>query len=60
MVDAMGELFAQFKLAVEPGRAASTAGALGPFKDQLAGKKALILLCGSNIDAASFAQIMGV
>ncbi len=58
MVQAMGLLFSQFKVAVEPGGAASTAAALGPFRDRIAGKKALILLCGSNIDVATFSQIM--
>jgi threonine dehydratase len=58
MVDAMGLLFRELKLAVEPGGAASTAAALGPFREQIAGKRAAILLCGSNIDLRSFARLV--
>ena len=48
--DAMGVLFRDLKIAVEPACAASTAALCGPLKDRLAGKKVVLLLCGSNID----------
>jgi len=48
--DAMGVLFRDLKIAVEPACAASTAALCGPLNDRLAGKKVVLLLCGSNID----------
>jgi threonine dehydratase len=50
----MGLLFSQMKIAVEPACAATTAALLGPLRDELAGKKVLLLFCGSNIDWATF------
>ena len=58
IVGAMKTLFADLKIAAEPGGAASTAAALGPLRDRLAGKKSLILLCGSNIDLDTFTSIL--
>jgi threonine dehydratase len=56
---AMGRLFLQMKLAVEPACAATTAALFDPLRDELAGKKVLLLLCGSNIDWATFkAQVI--
>jgi threonine dehydratase len=57
MVDAMNLLYDEFRLAVEPGGAASTAAAIGPYRDQIEGKKVLIFLCGSNIDLGTFSRI---
>ena len=48
--DAMGTLFRDLKIAVEPACAASTAALCGPLNGSLAGKKVVLLLCGSNID----------
>lgn len=48
--DAMGVLFRDLKIAVEPACAASTAALCGPLNDRLAGKKVVLLFCGSNID----------
>jgi threonine dehydratase len=51
---AMHLLFLDRKLAVEPAAAAGLAALLGPLRDDLRGKRVGLLLCGSNIDAASF------
>jgi threonine dehydratase len=47
---AMGMLFREQKIAVEPACAASTAALFGPLKDRFTGKKVILILCGSNID----------
>lgn len=60
MCEAMALLFSELKLAVEPGGAASTAGALGPFRKQLEGKRVAIVVCGSNIDIGSFSRLLAV
>lgn len=52
---AMQVLFEQLKLAVEPACAAATAALLGPLRERLQGKRVGVLLCGTNIDAVSFA-----
>jgi len=46
------------KLAVEPAAGATLAAALGPLKAQLQGKKTGLVVCGANIDAASYAKIL--
>lgn len=53
---AMGLLFADMKLAVEPAGAAATAALCGPLRERLAGKRVGILVCGTNIDLATFAR----
>lgn len=58
MCEAMALLFCDLKLAVEPGGAASTAGALGPFREQINGKRVAIVVCGSNIDIGSFSRLI--
>lgn len=58
MIDAMGLLLRELKLVVEPGGAASTAAAIGPFRERIAGKRVAIVLCGSNIDLSSFTQML--
>ncbi len=47
---AMGMLFRDQKIAVEPACAASTAALFGPLRDRFDGKKVVLVLCGSNID----------
>lgn len=47
-------LFADGKLAVEPAGAATTAGML-QMRDQLAGKRVGLVVCGANVDAETFA-----
>lgn len=51
---AMGILFREMKIAVEPACAASTAALLGPLREQMAGKRIVLVMCGSNIDWDTF------
>ena len=57
--DAMRRLYNSFRLAIEPGGAASTAGAFGPLRERLAGKRVCLLVCGSNIDLSTFVATTG-
>ncbi len=52
---AMKLLFASAKLAVEPAGAAATAALCGPLRDRLAGRRVGLVVCGANIDPATFA-----
>jgi threonine dehydratase len=52
----MGFLFQRMKFAVEPACAASTATLMGPLRDDLAGKRVVLVFCGSNIDWGTFAE----
>jgi threonine dehydratase len=52
---AMMLLFRGAKLAVEPAGAAATAALVGPLRERLRGRRVGIIVCGSNIDPASFA-----
>lgn len=56
--EAMTLLFTDLKLAVEPGGVASTAAVAGPFRERLRGKRVAVVICGSNIDIASFSAFM--
>ena len=56
MQRAMGLLFADMKLAVEPAGAAATAALCGPLRERLAGRRVGIMVCGANIDIATFAR----
>ena len=51
---AMGLLFAEMKLAVEPAGAAATAALLGPLAGRLRGQRVGVIVCGTNIDARKF------
>ncbi len=53
---AMGFLFSSMSIAVEPACTASTAALLGPLRASLLGRRVLLLMCGSNIDWATFAK----
>ncbi len=53
---AMGTLFRDQKIAVEPACAASTAALFGPLRDRFDGQKVVLILCGSNIDWSSYAS----
>jgi threonine dehydratase len=53
---AMGILFRPMKIAVEPACAATTAALLGPLKNELSGKRIMLVMCGSNIDWATFEE----
>ena len=50
----MGFLFRAMKVAVEPACCASTAALLGPLRDELCGKRVMLVMCGSNIDWETF------
>jgi threonine dehydratase len=52
---AMAVLFRELKLAVEPGGAAAFAALMGPLGSSLQGKRVGVIVCGSNIDVATFA-----
>ncbi len=51
---AMGVLFLEIKLALEPAGAAATAALLGPLAEPLRGKRVAAIVCGANIDARTF------
>ncbi len=53
---AMGLLFREMKLAVEPAGAATTAALVGPLAAALRGKRVGVVVCGANTDVASFAS----
>lgn len=53
--DAMNLLFTDMKMAVEPACAATTAALAGPLRNRFAGKKVILVLCGSNIDWQTYA-----
>jgi threonine dehydratase len=46
------------KLAVEPAGAAAMSALLGPLRARLRGKRVACIVCGSNIDSASFARLI--
>ena len=56
MRSAMRVLFEELKLAPEPACAAATAALLGPLRDELAGKRVGVLLCGTNTDLATLSR----
>ncbi len=51
---AMGLLFRDMKLAVEPAGAAATAALVGPLREELSGRRVGLMVCGSNIDPDTF------
>jgi threonine dehydratase len=55
---AMRLLFASAKLAVEPAGAAATAALCGPLRHRLRGKSVGVIVCGANVDAATFAACL--
>ena len=52
---AMRVAFAELKLALEPAGAAATAALLGPLRERLTGRRVGVIVCGTNIDHASWA-----
>lgn len=50
MREAMGLLYREMKMAVEPACAASTAALAGPLRGRFKNKKVVLVFCGSNID----------
>jgi len=57
MRQGMRRLFTDMKLAVEPAGAATTAALWGPLKQELRGKRVGLIVCGTNIDIKTFAQL---
>lgn len=55
---AMGLLFRSMKLAVEPAAAASTAALRGPLAGRLRGRRVGLIVCGTNIDFATFQNLV--
>jgi threonine dehydratase len=55
---AMVLLFASAKLAVEPAGAAATAALCGPLRETLAGRRVGLVVCGANIDPATFSRYL--
>lgn len=53
---AMGLLFADMKLAVEPAGAAATAALCGPLCERLRDKRVGVIVCGANLDIETFAR----
>lgn len=51
----MGFMFRSMKVAVEPACVASTAALLGPLRNELKGRRVMLVMCGSNIDWDTFA-----
>lgn len=47
-------LFSELKLAVEPACAVATAALMHPLREELAGKRVGVLLCGTNTDPATY------
>lgn len=58
MRSAMRFLLRNGKLAVEPAGAAATAALLGPLKQRLRGKRVGLIVCGSNVDSATYARLI--
>jgi threonine dehydratase len=58
IVDAMGALFREVKLAVEPSAAVAIAALFGPLRDELRGKRVGIIICGTNISAEGFTALL--
>lgn len=56
ILEAMRLLFTGAKLASEPAGAASLAALMFPLRERLAGKSVGVIVCGANIDAATFAR----
>jgi threonine dehydratase len=54
---AMRLLYDEMKLVVEPAGAAATAALCGPLSDGLSGKRVGLIVCGSNIDPATFHRL---
>ena len=55
---AMLLMFEEGKLAVEPAGAAALAALCGPLSDRLRGRKVGLVVCGTNMDVATFASLV--
>lgn len=54
----MSLLFRGMKIAAEPAGATATAALMGPLRERLAGQRVGVIVCGSNIDVASFSALV--
>ncbi|MES2041311.1 MAG: threonine/serine dehydratase [Pseudomonadota bacterium] len=55
---AMSDLYHDVKLVAEPAAAVATAGLFGPLRQRLAGKRVAVIVCGSNVDPARYAELL--
>ena len=55
---AMGTLFTDLKIAVEPAAAATTAALAGPLRGRFDGKRIGLICCGANISAGKFSRYL--
>lgn len=55
---AMADLYHDVKLVAEPAAAVATAGLFGPLRERLAGKRVALIVCGSNVDPARYAELL--
>ena len=55
---AMSDLYHDVKLVAEPAAAVATAGLFGPLREKLAGKRVALIVCGSNVDPARYAELL--
>jgi len=58
MREAMRLMLREIKLAVEPAGASAMAALVGPLREKLRGRRVGLIVCGSNIDAASYAKLI--
>ena len=58
MIDGMRLALDALKLMLEPAGAAATAALLGPLRERLAGRRVGVLVCGSNIDPATYTRLV--
>lgn len=56
--DAMRLLFRAGKLVTEPAGAAALAGLMGPLRERLDGRRVGVIVCGANIDAATYGALI--
>jgi threonine dehydratase len=56
--DAMRLMLREAKLAVEPAGAAAMAALVGPLREKLRGRRVGLIVCGSNIDAVTYANLI--
>ena len=55
---AMGTMFADLKIAVEPAAAAGPAALAGPLRGRFNGKRIGLICCGANISTGKFSQYL--
>ena len=55
---AMRLMFRGAKLAVEPAGAAATAALCGPLREKLLGKNVAVIVCGANLDTATYGRLL--